>query len=97
MCPFIQQILIELLCCFFFVREWLPMYFPARKQTFPTAIVILVPETFLVVGFIGMRNDPDKVSWPHTERYTQGKVQGTGDWMWKLGLQGYKSEWPVWE
>lgn len=48
------------------------MYFPARKQTFPTDIVILVPETFLVVGFIGMRNDLDKVSWPHTQRHTHG-------------------------
>lgn len=46
------------------------MYFPAKSKPFPQAIVVLPPpRTFLVVGFIGMRNPPAKAPWPHRETH----------------------------
>lgn len=45
------------------------MSLPARSKPFPQVIVVLIPGTFLVVGFIGMRNPPDKVPWSHTETH----------------------------
>lgn len=55
------------------------MYFPARSKPFPQALVVLVPGTFLVVGFIGMRNPPAKAPWPHRETHkVKFRVAETG-------------------